>query len=267
MFSETYPVKILHTVRPSRPAWPRLVLALWVQALVLPGETRFHHVHLNAADPAAATEFFAKRFPSDAIRVAKREEVKPGPTALWHLGWGAADFRAGYVRLLDLGTRFSHPAEQLLPGLFYAYAVGPEGLSVELNSSKRDGFGHIHLYSAHPVVAGEWYQRLGLQPTRPLEEKPVVLGRYTLSSAAYLDAGGVALLIFPKPDDVGDLVSSEGTVVDHLAFQVDDLDRKLSDLRRSGTRILQMPSELSPGTRAAVVQGPDRMRVELVEVK
>ena len=279
MFSESYPVKILHTVR-SRLG--RLVLALWVQCLWLPAETRFHHVHLNTRDPEAAHQYFCQRFPGKAGRMLdqvpgvdtgngwivaeRREEVKPGQTALWHLGWGAADFRAEYIRHLDAGTRFGHPFEQLRPSLYFAYATGPEGLEVELNSAQRDGFGHIHLYSAHPVVAGEWYQRLGLKATRPLEDKPIELGRYTIAASAWLDAGGLGVIIFPKPEGT-DLVASDGTVVDHLAFVVDNLDRKMVELRRSGTRILQEARPGPPGVRTALVQGPDRMKIELLELK
>ena len=273
-------MKFLHSVRPAA---VRLVLALWVQAACLPAETRFHHLHLNATDPPAVYQFFAGRFAGKLdklfgqidgfdtgrgwILAQKREIVNEAKTAFWHLGWGAVDFRSAYIRLLDLGTRFAHPAEHLTPELDFAYAAGPHGLLVELNTAKADGLGHIHLWSAHPAVAGEWYQRLGLKPTRPLDEKPLQVGRYSLSSAASLDADGVRVLIFPKPDDVADLAPNEGTLVDHLAFQVDDLDRKLLDLRKSGTRILEPPRELLRGVRGALVQGPDRLRIELIEVQ
>lgn len=244
-------------------------------------ETRLHHVHLLSPDPAATVEFYASRLPSKRtqllglagletprgfVLVSPAAEVKPGKTALWHLGWGALDIRAEYIRQLDLGTPFAKPLEYLVPGAFVAYIAAPQGVEVEILPAKTEGFVHIHLWSLHPVVAGEWYARfLGLRPTRPLTSAPVQVGRYTFSSAAYLDAGGVSLLIAPKPDEVEALAPSEGSAMDHLAFSVDNLDGKLLELRKSGTRILEMPREIAPGVRAAMVQGPDRMRVELIE--
>ena len=244
-------------------------------------ETRLHHVHLLAQDPVAVAEFYAARLPVRRTRMFGAEaldaspcalvisaaaEVRQAKTAVWHLGWGALDIRAEYIRQLDLGTPFAQPLEYLLPGAYFAYIAAPHGVEVEINSSKNAGFGHVHLYSLHPAVAGEWYARyLGLRPARPLSTAPVQVGRYALSSAAYLDAGGVGLLIFPKPDGVDDLLPSEGTGVDHLAFLVDNLDTKLADLRRSGARIVAPAREMEAGWRGAMVMGPDRMKIELLE--
>jgi len=248
---------------------------------VMLAETRLHHVHLLAPDPAAVVDFYVGHFAAsrgkvlglDAVQTARTalvvsaaSEVKAGPTALWHLAWGATDMRAEYMRQLDRGTRFTQPIEQLLPGVFLAYVAAPQGVEVEINTAKTNEFTHVHLYSRYPHVAGEWYARyLGLRPTRPLSSAPVQVGRYRFSSAAYLDAGGVSVLIAPMPEGVTELLPSEGSAVDHLAFAVEGLDAKLLDLRKSGARILAMPREIAPGVRAAMVQGPDRMKIELIE--
>jgi catechol 2,3-dioxygenase-like lactoylglutathione lyase family enzyme len=254
---------------------------LFCAAGLLLAETRFHHAHLRTTDPAQATEFYTKRlgakpselFGQPALETShgtfvleKVTELAPTQTALWHFGWGATDIRAAYIRQLDLRTPLAQPLENLLPGLFFCYLAAPEGVLVEINSSKREGFGHVHLYSLYPHIAGEWYARyLGLKPLRPLSSAPVKIGRYEVSSEAALDAGGVGILFFPKPANVAELAPSENSAVDHLAFTVDNLDQRLLDLRKSGARILEMPKEIAPRVRSAMVMGPDRMRLELIE--
>jgi len=273
MFSGTCTVTKFHTVR--------AVLAAVLLGLSdpLPAETRLHHLSLNATDPAAAIQFYCARFPCQPntppaapgftagnvqILFTQAAEVKPGVTAFCHLGWGAPDIRAEYIRQLDLGTPFAQPLEYLYGEIYFAYVRGPHGVEVEINTAKSNDFSHVHLYSLHPTIAGEWYVRhLGLKATRPLDSKPLTIGRYTVSSAAHLDAGSTRLLIFPRPDGVTDLVPSDGTAVDHLAFTVENLDQKLLDLRRSGARILQMPTAARP--RSALVLGPDRMKIKLLE--
>lgn len=281
MFSGTYPVKNLHGVRPG---WAQWVLVLWVQTGLLYSETRFHHLQLNSLAPEAAHQFFTERFgarPGQAlgaklgvdtgrgwIVAQPAAEVKEGKTALWHIGFGFLDMRADYIRHLDMGTPFSQPLELLVPGAYFAYVNGPGGLQIEVNTSKQEGFGHLHLWSAHPLVAGDWYQRLlGLKLIRPLEDKPVQVGRYTFGASAYLKAGDVSVLISPKPDDVPELAPSEGTLVECLGFQVDNLDAMLLALRRSGTRILTPAGDVAPGVRSAMVLGPDRIKIRLVEAK
>jgi catechol 2,3-dioxygenase-like lactoylglutathione lyase family enzyme len=271
MFSAIYPVKIL----------PRVVALVLVLPSYGAAAAGFHHVHLLASDPLATVRFYCARVPCKneatldqpgfdtgrgLVLISRASQIRLARTAFWHLGWGFPDIRAEYIRQLDLGTAFSHPLEYLHSDLFYAYVRAPHGVEVELMPSQTEGFAHIHLYSAHPAVAGEWYVRfLGLRATRPLESKPVTIGRYTLSSMAALDAGGVSLTIFPKPEDVDELASTDGTGMDHLGFRVDSLDQKLLELRQSGARILSMPRETRPGERSAFVQGPDRMKIELME--
>ena len=73
----------------------------------------FHHLHLNAVDPAAAIAFYAKEFPSTSqtqwsgfaalaspnnvlvlfTKVATPPIADPEATAYWHFGWHVTDVR------------------------------------------------------------------------------------------------------------------------------------------------------------------------------
>lgn len=53
----------------------------------------------------------------------------------------------------------------------------------------------------------------------------------------------------------------------HLAFEVDDLDRTIADLKKKGVEITDGPTVTSTGNRFAFIDAPDRYEVELIEVK
>src|SRR5215203_3046523 len=84
-------------------------------------ETHFHHVHLNSTDPQAAIEFYtthlsgekAKFDGDDAVWTQKSwllfNKVKQQPSyeavsPLFHIGWGAEDMKAEFIRQINLGT-------------------------------------------------------------------------------------------------------------------------------------------------------------------
>src|ERR1700693_5581455 len=92
-----------------------------------PPKAHFHHIHLNATNPAAAIDFYTHKFDcekakfgghGDAVRAQKSwmllTKVKDPPpseiiSAIWHFGWGAEDMPAAYQKQLDSGTRFQTP--------------------------------------------------------------------------------------------------------------------------------------------------------------
>src|SRR5687767_12102947 len=73
----------------------------------------FHHLHLNAGDPAAAIDFYVRQFPTSKasswgglpalacpndVLVLFTKVAAPPPTspqtAIWHFGWHVTDTRA-----------------------------------------------------------------------------------------------------------------------------------------------------------------------------
>ena len=74
----------------------------------------------------------------------------------------------------------------------------------------------------------------------------------------------ISISIRPWPG--GGLVSTRGHVVDHWALSVADLDSTVTRLKSEGVKFLE---EIHPwgNMRAAMIEGPDRVAIELVEVK
>jgi catechol 2,3-dioxygenase-like lactoylglutathione lyase family enzyme len=61
------------------------------------------------------------------------------------------------------------------------------------------------------------------------------------------------------------LASTRGQLYDHIALSVADLDAWVARLRADGVRFLEEPHRLGD-TRAAMIEGPSREALELVEV-
>jgi hypothetical protein len=61
-------------------------------------------------------------------------------------------------------------------------------------------------------------------------------------------------------------VSTRGHIVDHWALSVADLGPAVTRLKSEGIKFLE---EIHPwgSSRAAMIEGPDRVAIELVEVK
>ena len=272
-----------------------------------PQLAHFHHVHLNATDLPSAIDFYTSRFDSqkekflgvtDAVWAQKSwllfSKVDAPPkseitSTIWHIGWGAEDMRATYQKQLDMGTRFATPITDIsdidgtaTQGLFfYAYVDGPDHQLIELNTANHHRFGHIHMLSKDPIAAGEWYRKeFGLSrraPGPPSREARFYRG-YQIGPSMSLMMDNVNINIFPMeyarkewPElwrDRTDLESTQGHTTDHIGFSVDNLEQTLERLKNDGVRVTDPPHSVAEGKlRFAFIEGPDHIRIELVEVQ
>lgn len=190
--------------------------------------------------------------------------------------------RAAYRKQLGSGTPFQTPVTDISdlagkpPGsFFFAYVDGPDHALIELNTASHHRFGHVHLLSEDPVAAGEWYKRhFGL--TGYIGPEPRVYRGVHVEPLASLVMDNVNIIIFPVQyarDSMPDLwkdrktfESTKGRVVDHLAFGVDDLRETLARLQNDGVKVTEEVANIGAGKiRSAFIEGPDRIRIELVE--
>jgi hypothetical protein len=74
----------------------------------------------------------------------------------------------------------------------------------------------------------------------------------------------ISISIRPWPG--GGLVTTRGHIVDHWALSVADLEATVARLSSEGVKVLE---QIHPwgSTRAAMIEGPDRVAIELVEAK
>lgn len=54
-------------------------------------------------------------------------------------------------------------------------------------------------------------------------------------------------------------------VIDHIAFNVDDIEKALANLQSAGVTILDMPRAASGNKKVMFFEGPDGERLEFVE--
>jgi catechol 2,3-dioxygenase-like lactoylglutathione lyase family enzyme len=182
---------------------------------------------------------------------------------------------ADYRKHLDSGVTFHTPMTRLGSGLLFAYMKGPDGALVEINTANTRAFIHVHLYSDAPLCAADWYvkhlgasRRTGAQRTGPCEvpfaqpSEPLGVIRSPASTVRF---GDISLIIYPRQRPAP-LVSPRGHVVDHIGLAVSDLSATLERLRGSGVKVLEGPRRFGNGkTRAAMIEGPDSIAIELVE--
>jgi hypothetical protein len=218
----------------------------------------FHHVHLNQRHaPTDLLAFYERLFdrPTTArTRIAGIEAIRSGrtlllverlpaadaaPTALWHFGWGSVSLNETYLAHGRHGVAWEPP----LPA---------------------DQF-HLHLRSVIPMAAAAWYREMlgaivHTTAAPPSHDAPLPPPEHRMPEAvAWI--GDIALLIyrFDPP-----LTSTRGQAVDHIAVATPDVAAAVSSLRRRGVAVLGEPSE-QQGIRHAMIEGPDRMVIELLQ--
>jgi catechol 2,3-dioxygenase-like lactoylglutathione lyase family enzyme len=179
----------------------------------------------------------------------------------------------------------------------FSYVVAPDGVLFEFTGgpATRDALSHIHFFHEHPLCAANWYvEHLGMElppvrdssgresprpPWDPCEVSRGEAGWPSLERAGTIrqPSGGVrfangAMSWYPR-QCVGDhcgrdlpLVPSRGQALDHVAFAVKDLGALLDRLRQKRVKILLEPYAFGD-TRAAMIEDPDGLAIELIEMR
>ena len=112
---------------------------------------------------------------------------------------------------------------------------------------------HLHLRSANPEAAASayaaWFDAtIGGSDTR-----------------MRVDLGGLTLLIERVPPDTVAAPPPPVIGIEHIGLRVADFDQAVARLRSQGVRFLAEPYSPRPGVKIAFVEGPDSVRVEIVE--
>ena len=170
-------------------------------------------------------------------------------------------------------------------GAGFAYLEGPDGAIVEYQGDMpAERFNHVHMYQEDPFCAQLWYQKhlnalvgQGAVGRVPHTEADCKVERGEPSwpglereGTIRKPSGGVlfddvALNWYARQGD-RPLVSTRGHLADHIALSVSNLDAWIAKLRREGVKILDEPYKFGD-TRAAMIEGPSREALELVEIK
>jgi len=119
---------------------------------------------------------------------------------------------------------------------------------------------HFHLFTEDTEATALWYRRMfGARVLRRKQSDG--------KSRIDLDFDGVAVYVAETPRTspreprtfFGPLPGLE-----HMGFDVDDVDVAVAQLRAKGVEILLEPMDVRPDVRIAFVKGPDDVRIELL---
>ena len=170
----------------------------------------------------------------------------------------------------------------------FGYLRGPDGAMIEnAQAGTTERFNHVHMYHEHPRCAMDWYVahlgarmpqgRGGAAPAAVAEGgdchtklyAPPTWPSFAKTGFVRDPAGGVNIddiSISIRPWPGGGLVSTRGKLVDHWAVSTADLDATVARLKRENVKFLE---EIHPwgNSRAAMIEGPDRIAIEIIEIK
>ncbi len=117
-------------------------------------------------------------------------------------------------------------------------------------------FHHIHIKSAAPMASAQFYCQLF---DASLTDETVPDGRQVL------DLGGLRLYIDRHDEGATPVPAAPLRGLEHMAFDVADLDAMITRLDALGVRLANGPRTLRPGLRIAFFHGPDGEYIELIE--
>ena len=225
----------------------------------------YSHHHLNVTDVAAHLKFFGDTLGGVPMTVAGQQIVKfpnvlvflrrQAPTggskgsSVDHVGFSVPNLAAALARVKANG----YPARTETPGR--AFVTAPDGLEVELVEVKTQpapsALHHVHFAGPEHTKMQTWYGTV-------LQVKPKPAAGQTLS----LTLPGVQLE-FSRTR--GEVAATKGRVLDHVGFEVDNLELFLDRLEDIGAP-LAAPQRM-PGLNipAAFLADPWGTSIELTE--
>ena len=249
------------------------------------GRVVYGHLHINTADVAAQTRFWVEGLGGQLAPLgATGREVIAFPdvlvfltdaapttgtrgTLINHVGFETTDIVADVARLQSLGypmiTREELPAAyevedgigKRVAGNTIAYVLGPEGIKVELIENKEIAYAlqmhHIHWSTTDGDAMREWYvEHLGAEFGSRIGQPAGQLPNVNLTFAPSASA--------PLP--------TQGTVLDHIGFEVENLEAFCKELEAKGVVFDRGYSEIPAlGLAIAFFTDPWGTYVELTE--
>jgi hypothetical protein len=225
---------------------------------------RFRAEHLEIAEMWDANDGRLVDMSSDALSLA----TGPGfPTQ---------------EQIFELRAKGAQPTRQ---GGF-GYLRGPDRAMIEnAQSGQVERFNHVHMYHEHPQCAMIWYiTHLGAtlppgpggapgvlptaadcrRPYSPPTFPSFAKSGFVREPRGSVMFGDINIAMVPWPG--GGLVGTRGYVVDHWAVSVPNLDSTAARLKSEGVRFLEEIHAWG-SMRALMIEGPDRIAIEVVEVK
>jgi catechol 2,3-dioxygenase-like lactoylglutathione lyase family enzyme len=233
------------------------------------------HVHVFTRDVAAQSRFWSTlggkivqrgkltlaEFPGiDVILQPQDPSGGTVGTTLNHFGFHVRDFEPSVARWKAVGVPWEPVTTN--PAQGQGFVTGPDGVRVEFYEETSIqapiAMHHIHLLVPDPPAAQAWYARyFGATPGTRLGGVGVVRTKF---DTANVPGAEITLSKANAP-----LAPTRGRSIDHIGFEVADIDRFVATLRDAGLKTDEgvQNSVDMPGVRVATLTDPWGTRIEI----
>ncbi|MFL2756325.1 MAG: VOC family protein [Dehalococcoidia bacterium] len=127
-------------------------------------------------------------------------------------------------------------------------------------------FNHVHLKSPNPAEAANWYVKTF--NFKIISDTDNFFGRGDKFIKCETEDGIVVNISGPQPGELlGDGDSSAHYGLEHFGIQVEDMQSEILRLESMGVNVLSDIISLGSNIEIAFIEGPDRVRIELLEIK
>ncbi len=248
------------------------VLSLAAFATPVRAQTGFvnmvDHIHLAAPDQAKGAEWYRAHFGAEPtpegpdrmmlgttrLIFQKTEVPKPSEESVLNLiGFSVADLDATIKKLQADGVKVVMPP-MIMQGMKMAQVVDPWGMLIDVvQDPQKLGLHHVYLRSPNPTASLAWFADM-------------FGGKVTKYNGQVegINYGGVWLLA-----KKGDATPSAGHAFDHIGFRPINVDNAVVAMKAKNVKVTTEPRDLvlASGTsmRLAFIEGPDGVRIELVQ--
>ncbi len=230
---------------------------------------KWHHVHLNAVNTKEGAEWYAKYMEGRYEHVALYDGAVFGKTNILffekpagfpgsdgstidHIGFSFRDLDAKMKEFEAAGIKIIAPARGL-GKIKFGFIQDPWGTKIEvMQDPDLIGFHHVHLHVTDPDVTLKWYQEnFGGEITKYQGVLP----------ALHVDDIWIIAQKTPK-----EKLPTVGRSVDHIGWQVDDLDATAKGLKEKNVKFVTEPKKMLQA-KLAFIEGPGGVLIELLQEK
>lgn len=231
----------------------------------------YGHTHLTVTNLAAHKKLFVDVLGGTLLERGTRTLVKfpnmlivfyerppTGPTqgsVMDHFGFKVKDIAAMSKAIQAMGLEVQEPFKGA-EGFTNAYVVAPDGLRLEMQEdttlSAKAIPNHIHFFTPDYVKLLDWYV-----DTFSLTKR----NRGTIATTA--DAGTVNLTFGNSRTPT---VATKGRTIDHIGFELDDLDAFTRQLEAKGIKLdVPVRTLADTGLKYAFITDPSGVYIELTQ--
>jgi catechol 2,3-dioxygenase-like lactoylglutathione lyase family enzyme len=121
------------------------------------------------------------------------------------------------------------------------------------------GLDHVHILCGDAEAAVKYFKKV-------FEGQEISRGEIRGFPIIRVDVKGAVVALMGTEPGSGQLVPGKGSRgLDHFGFKVKDLEKTVEDLKKRGAKFSMGPSATPAGIKYAFVEGPENIRIELVE--